>query len=116
MMSTQNGFTLIELLVVVAIIGILATILVTQTVQHRAAAQCAKVESDVRNATTTLEAAFAKNENYNAVVLISSPSVSLSSTASGATIGTTTGTHPACREGTFTFFGSTGKYSWVSAS
>lgn len=115
-MSNQHGFTLIELLVVVAIIGILAAIVVTQTVEHRAAAQCAKVESDVRNATSTLEAAFAKNENYDSVSLTSSPNVSLSSTASGVTIGKTTGTHPACKEGTFTFFGSTGKYSWVSAS
>jgi len=115
-MSNQNGFTLIELLVVVAIIGILAATVVTQTIVHRAAAQCAKVESDVRNATSTLEAAYAKNENYNAVILISSPNVSLSSTAAGTTIGETTGTHPACKEGTFTYSGSTGKYSWVSSS
>ena len=115
-MNNQNGFTLIELLVVVAIIGILAATVITQASAHRASAQCAKVESDVRNAISSLESEFARNESYTGTNLISSPGVSLSTTATGSNPGTVTGSHPACTRGTLTYTGSTGDYSWSSSS
>jgi prepilin-type N-terminal cleavage/methylation domain-containing protein len=116
MMANQKGFTLIELLVVVAIIGILAAIVVTQTAVHRAAAHCAKVEADVKNATSNLEAAFAKNETYDNVTLTTSPGVTLSTTAATADIGTITASHPACQQGIYRYSSSTGKFEWTSAS
>ncbi len=114
-MNNNKGFTLIELLVVVAIIGILAGIVVTQTTVHRASAHCAKVEADVKNALSALEAKFAKSETYTGATLISSPGVTLSTTASGANLGLVSGSHSACQRGTYSYTSSTGNYGWASS-
>jgi prepilin-type N-terminal cleavage/methylation domain-containing protein len=60
----QKGFTLIELLFIVAIIGILASIAVTQFSNYRKRSYNASAQSDLRNAATAQEAYFAEYEAY----------------------------------------------------
>ena len=115
-MINQRGFTLIELLVVVAIVGILAAIVTTQMSRYKAEALCARVESDVKNAVTTLEAHHTRTESYVGASLVSSQGVSLTTSPSAETIGTITGSHVACLQGSFTYTSTTGLYTWASAS
>ena len=63
-LKNNEGFTLIELLVVVAIIGILAAIAIPQFALYRQRGFDARAQSDLRNAATAEEAAFATNNAY----------------------------------------------------
>jgi type IV pilus assembly protein PilA len=62
--KSQKGFTLIELLIVVAIIGILAAIAIPQFAAYRQKAYNSAASSDLKNAKTALESAFADNMAY----------------------------------------------------
>lgn len=119
-MKNAKGFTLIELLVVVAIIGILAAIAIPQFAAYRQQAFCSRVESDVKNTVTALEAFYAQNETYDGFAgAIQSDGVTVTPNAAGDTITNVTGTHAGCDKNgdgsagdTFTFDGATGTYSW----
>ena len=60
----QRGFTLIELLVVIAVIGILASIAITQYNSYRSRSFNARALSDLRNIMSAQEAYFTDNEEY----------------------------------------------------
>jgi type IV pilus assembly protein PilA len=62
--AAEKGFTLIELLVVVAIIGILATIGIAHYMSYKTKSINSLAESDLRNAITAEEAAYADEEAY----------------------------------------------------
>ncbi len=82
--KNQKGFTLIELLVVIAIIGILAAVAIPQFAAYRRNAHCSRVESDVSNAMTALEAYYAQTLAYStsltAIGAAESPGVTLALT------------------------------------
>jgi len=120
-LKNQKGFTLIELLVVVAIIGILAAIAIPQFASYRAQAFCSRVESDVKNTVTALEAWYAANETYDGFPApTASENVTLTANAAGNTITDVSATHANCdHDGdgtpgdTFTFDPSANpQYSW----
>ncbi|HEX7041829.1 MAG TPA: type II secretion system protein [Patescibacteria group bacterium] len=66
--NRQHGFTLIELLIVIAIIGILATLLMTNFIGVRQRARDAQRKSDVRQMQSALELYRADNGSYPAAV------------------------------------------------
>ena len=64
MNTKSKGFTLIELLVVVAIIGILATVIISSLSSARERARDAKRLSDVKTIQTALEIYYLDNGRY----------------------------------------------------
>lgn len=56
MRNTRSAFTLIELLIVIAIIAILALIAVPNFLEAQVRAKVARVQADMRSATTAIEA------------------------------------------------------------
>lgn len=112
-LNNQKGFTLIELLVVVAIIGILAAIAIPQFSSYRAQAFCSRVESDVKNTVTALEAQYARTQDYTDLAApIQSDGVTVSMNVAADAITDVTGTHAGCDRGTFTFTAADGTYTW----
>lgn len=63
-MRREAGFTLIELLVVVSIVSILSAIALNQFSVYKANSFNATAASDLRNAITAQEAAYADSETY----------------------------------------------------
>lgn len=66
----ESGFTLIELLVVILIIGILSAIAIPAFLNQRKSAVDSSVQSDLKNAGTTIETWLAKGnkiDNYRAI-------------------------------------------------
>lgn len=109
-LKNQKGFTLIELLVVVAIIGILAAIAIPQFSAYREQAFCARVESDVKNSVTALEAEYAKTQDYGNATAIQSDGVTVTLDVTATTINSVSANHTDCTKGDFTF--TAGEYSW----
>jgi type IV pilus assembly protein PilA len=62
--SSRKGFTLVELLITVALLGVLATIAITQFTYYREKGYNAAANSDLKNTKTMLEAYFASNQFY----------------------------------------------------
>lgn len=58
--QTIDGFSMIEILVAVAIIGLLATIAITQFISYRSQAVDVQMHSDLRNAAVAIEAYYTK--------------------------------------------------------
>ena len=65
MEEKDQGFTLIELLVVIIIIGILAAIAIPVFLNQRKKGWDAAVESDLKNAATSMETYLTSNGNYS---------------------------------------------------
>jgi type IV pilus assembly protein PilA len=62
--SNKRGFTLVELLITVALLGVLATISMTQFAAYRQKGYNSAAVSDLKNTKTMLEAYYASNQFY----------------------------------------------------
>jgi prepilin-type N-terminal cleavage/methylation domain-containing protein len=104
-MKNIKGFTLLELLVVVAIISILSAIAIPQYASYRETALCSRIESDVRNTVSSLEAKYADTLSYAGVQPIQTQGngIVIAINATDTAIGTIEGDHPKCSRGKFTF-------------
>ena len=69
MRRDNRGFTLIELLIVVVIIGILASIGITNFGNSKERARVAAMKSDLRNLVSAQEAFFSNGQTYYAGVV-----------------------------------------------
>ena len=67
-MRDQRGFTLIEVLVVIVLVGVLASLAISQYAGFRARAFDRKVAAAVRGVATSEEAYYAENRSYAADV------------------------------------------------
>jgi len=63
-LATSKGFTLIELLIVVAVIGILASVGMTQYETYRMKSYNAAALTDLKNYKSAMEAYFAEHQTY----------------------------------------------------
>ncbi|MFP3982351.1 MAG: type IV pilin protein [Desulfurivibrionaceae bacterium] len=62
--KNKKGFTLVELMVVVAIVGILASVAVTQFTKYRGRAHDSVALSDIRNTRTAVEGFMSEWQHY----------------------------------------------------
>ena len=89
MLYSEKGFSLIELLVVVSILGILASIAISNYESYRQRAFNARAVSDLRNTISAQEANYVDNETYEANIIdlpgfdVASPAVTLILSANG---------------------------------
>ena len=60
----RKGFTLIELLIVVALIGILASIVMSQFTAYKQKGYNSAAVSDLMSAKTMIEAYYSENHSY----------------------------------------------------
>ena len=65
---SQQGFTIVELLIVIVVIGILAALVVTTYAGIQAKARDSKRQTDVQALQTQIEAYYATNNFYPALV------------------------------------------------
>jgi prepilin-type N-terminal cleavage/methylation domain-containing protein len=69
----KKGFTLIELLIVVAIIAILAAIAVPNFLEAQVRSKVSRAKTDMRSASTAIEAYAVDNRHYPPIVAPTSP-------------------------------------------
>ena len=60
----KDGFSLVEVMIVVTIIGILATIALTQFQSYKEKSFNTSAMTDIQNLRTSLEAYYAENHRY----------------------------------------------------
>lgn len=70
----QQGFTIVELLIVIVVIGILAALVVTTYAGIQAKARDSKRQTDIQALQTQIEAFYASNNYYPAMVDLNSSS------------------------------------------
>ncbi|MBI3305870.1 type II secretion system protein [Candidatus Nomurabacteria bacterium] len=109
--KNKNGFTLIELLVVVAIIGLLASIVLTSLSSSRAKGNNAKVKNQLLSIRTAAELYYNIDGNYGATTTSCSAGM-FTNTVSGLAALVTVNNYPS---GTLLDCGSNGN-SWSVAA